>query len=800
MKSKFIIFFYIIFANSILLAENIFIEAKSISIDKEKQISIFENDVIVKTLDNNVISSNYAKYDKNKGIIILKGNIEAVDNQNNIIQTSYAEFNKLINIFKSKGPTKIITSQKYVIETEDVIFDNKEKFINSQKKSIITDQENNKIYLENFSYETINNIFKSIGVIRVKDKIDNTYNFSQIYIDTNKKVLLGTDSKAYLNDKTFKINNKNNPRIFSNSLEINKEKKIFKKSVFTVCGFRKDDKCPPWSVEASEMLHDNNKKTIYYDNAVIKVYDIPIFYFPKLSHPDPTVDRRSGFLPPSYTDTKNLGSGFSLPYYWAINKDKDLTFTNKIFVNENPLFLGEYRQAFKDSDLNLDFGYTDGYKKNTTTKASGDKSHLFTNFVKNFKFKNDSKGSLKIKTQTVSNDKYLKLYRIKTDLIDYNEEVLENSIDFTFESDDLFFGFNSSAHETLKENYNDKYEYILPEITLDKNLINHSVIGNIDLQTNLNIHNYDTNKTSRFLVNDFDWNFKEFNLSNGLNSKILGRIKNVNYESKNIVNYKKSPTSELFGAIGLLNEFNLEKKIKGLADQYLTPKFLLRYSPGNMRKETDGARLNTADLFSLNRLDNINNFENGLNATIGFDYEIDGKNNDFSFTGGQIINNKENKKMTSISSLDDKVSDFVGKSSLNINDKIKLNYDFLIDQNYKELNYNEVEAGFNLNPVKIDFSYFQERNHVGNNEYFKSKINFEKSENTSFSFETKRNLITNSSEYYNLSYEYLNDCLRAGLVYRREFYNDSELEPENSLMFKITLVPFGQLDSPSINK
>ena len=147
MKSKFIIFFYIIFANSILLAENIFIEAKSISIDKKKQISIFENDVIVKTLDNNVISSDYAKYDKNKGIIILKGNIEAVDNQNNIIQTSYAEFNKLINIFKSKGPTKIITSQKYVIEAEDVIFDNNEKFINSQKKSIITDQENNKIYL-----------------------------------------------------------------------------------------------------------------------------------------------------------------------------------------------------------------------------------------------------------------------------------------------------------------------------------------------------------------------------------------------------------------------------------------------------------------------------------------------------------------------------------------------------------------------------------------------------------------------------------------------------------------------------
>ena len=57
-------------------------------------------------------------------------------------------------------------------------------------------------------------------------------------------------------------------------------------------------------------------------------------------------------------------------------------------------------------------------------------------------------------------------------------------------------------------------------------------------------------------------------------------------------------------------------------------------------------------------------------------------------------------------------------------------------------------------------------------------------------------MITNSSEYYDLSYEYLNDCLRAGIVYRREFYNDSELEPENSLMFKLTFIPFGDIDTP----
>ena len=99
------------------------------------------------------------------------------------------------------------------------------------------------------------------------------------------------------------------------------------------------------------MLHDNIKKTIYYDNALIKVYDIPIFYIPKLSHPDPTVERRSGFLPPTITDSKNLGTGFSLPYFFDLGKDKNFTFTSKIFVDENPLLLGEYHQAFHEFKL-----------------------------------------------------------------------------------------------------------------------------------------------------------------------------------------------------------------------------------------------------------------------------------------------------------------------------------------------------------------------------------------------------------------------------------------------------------------
>ena len=106
-------------------------------------------------------------------------------------------------------------------------------------------------------------------------------------------------------------------------------------------------------MKAKKIIHDRIKKTIYYEHATLKFYEIPIFYFPKFFHPDPTVKRQSGFLAPFFTNSTSVGAGFALPYYWAINNNKDLTFTPKIYSKENILFLSEYRQAFKNNTFSV---------------------------------------------------------------------------------------------------------------------------------------------------------------------------------------------------------------------------------------------------------------------------------------------------------------------------------------------------------------------------------------------------------------------------------------------------------------
>ena len=96
-------------------------------------------------------------------------------------------------------------------------------------------------------------------------------------------------------------------------------------------------------------------------------------------------------------------------------------------------------------------------------------------------------------------------------MVDYNTSTLQNTIDYTIEDEEYYLGVNASIYETISDNFNDKYEYVFPEITFDKNLISNEKIGSLDLQTNYKARKYDTNKFTNFLVNNFSWNYKEIN-------------------------------------------------------------------------------------------------------------------------------------------------------------------------------------------------------------------------------------------------------------------------------------------------
>ena len=118
--------------------------------------------------------------------------------------------------------------RNYIIESEDIVLNKELNSVISEKKNTIQDNENNIISLDNFEYQKQNKIFKSIGLIEIQDKFNNIYKFSQLYIDTREKEILGSDVSAFINNQEFKIDKKNDPRIIGfNTFSSNKDKKNF---------------------------------------------------------------------------------------------------------------------------------------------------------------------------------------------------------------------------------------------------------------------------------------------------------------------------------------------------------------------------------------------------------------------------------------------------------------------------------------------------------------------------------------------------------------------------------------------
>ena len=173
-------------------------------------------------------------------------------------------------MLNSTGLTSIITSENYILESENVIFDNKNKIIKSDFPTKITDPSGNIFSVKMFNYNSIKNVLFSKGEIKLEDINKNIYKFNQIYIDEKKKKVIGSDAKIFFNDNKMKADVRNNPRIFANSISIDEETTSVQKGVLTYCKFRENDKCPPWELRAKKIKHNSSKKTVYYDNAVLK--------------------------------------------------------------------------------------------------------------------------------------------------------------------------------------------------------------------------------------------------------------------------------------------------------------------------------------------------------------------------------------------------------------------------------------------------------------------------------------------------------------------------------------------------
>ncbi|ANY80696.1 organic solvent tolerance protein [Microvirga ossetica] len=133
------------------------------------------------------------------------------------------------------------------------------------------------------------------------------------------------------------------------------ETTTFERGTYTACESCKDnpERPPLWQVKAAKIIHNNSERTIYYEDATLELLGIPVAYLPYFWTPDPTVKRKTGFLSPRYIYSSSIGYGASVPFFWAIAPNYDLTIAPAFLSRQGVLGQVEWRHRLENGTYNV---------------------------------------------------------------------------------------------------------------------------------------------------------------------------------------------------------------------------------------------------------------------------------------------------------------------------------------------------------------------------------------------------------------------------------------------------------------
>ena len=807
MKSKKLIsiIFFLIFFNVTYLS------SKEEFIFKVTEIEILDDGNLYRglkganatTIDENIsITADTIEYDKSKNILIAIGNVVLKDKiKNYLIKSNHITYFKNDEKIFSKDATKAFIENKYEIFSSDVKLDNITNIINTNKKTKIIDDNFNQYESDTLYYLINENIFKGQNV-RIISNIDKEYvekeyyNFKDGIFNLKNKEFVASDTKFFLKKNSFDVL-ENDPRIYANSSKKISNITKFKKSIFTSCKISGD--CPPWSIHSEEITHDLKKNDITYKNSVLRIYDYPVFYYPRFSHPDPTVERRSGILQPQLNNSNVLGSSLYLPYFHALTEDKDITYKPSFFDNGILMLQNEYRQKNKSSNLIANIGFTKGYEASNEGKNSI--FNLFAKFTSKLNLSNFINSDLDFSIQKTTKDTFLKVF--DTNLIDLNKNIkpadqnkLKSDINLYLEHENFNLKTGFIAFENLSGLNSDRYQFILPYYNFSKNIYQNNLF-NLSFSSSGDNNLKDTNKVESSINNHFSFESADFFSKFGFKNNINVYFKNLNTVGKNADNFKSSPQVNLMNIINLETSLPLIKQ----SDKYtniLNPKLSFRINPSDMNNlSNEDRKINVNNIFNIDRLGLSESFEEGKSLTLGLNYKKESTENInkyFELKLAGVLRDLNQENIPSNSTLGQKTSNLFGGAKYSLSENFDINYNFSIDNDFNTFEENSLGLNFEYNKFSSNFTFNENNGKMGDANVFGNSTTINFNEDNFLTFATRRNRKINFTEYYDLVYEYKNDCLVAGIKYKKSYYEDRDLKPKEDLLFTITIFPLTQYE------
>ncbi len=612
---------------------------------------------------------------------------------------------------------------------------------------------------DKFNYNKKKEEIIANGNIIIKDKLKNYYYFDEFISDKNFNNSIGLNPKIRLNSGVRIVGDKFSRKDSSvNQID---------NATYTPClskGYIVD-KCPGWKLNAKKIIHDTEKNNIYYEGAILSILNVPILYAPFFSHPDPTVKKRTGVLMPSFSSDNNLGTTISIPFFYNISSNYDLTFTPNIQTKADNYYSANYRHLSKYHEFNMDTSISDN-ESNTGTK-----NHIFFNGAIKNVF-----GKFNYKFQTSNNDTYLRKNYIN------EQTVLASGLEFSKEMESSYLEFNSYVYKHLNNSAEQKWEYVYPSINYD-------------------IHNYkDSFYKLNWSIENSLLNYKDINknfnqqVSSEIFSKKIKISRNTGLRFENVIQnrfiYYNSSSNDLsqlrvFPQLSSKISYPLSKSLNNRTE-LLEPIIMPILAPYN--NYANNQSITNDNIFALNRETSISQWESGPRINYGINWLI--RNDIYTVSSSLGQSAKINKDNNSENSSE--ISNYFIGNTLDFGNIGYVRTDITIDRKDLYLKDNNINSSIQFGKLKLGLDYdYETSNKIKTSEQISvgAKVDIFKDANLIMSM--RKDLMSDKIIGNAFGFHYENDCLALNFDFYRDFTAVGDIDNYRGFSFTVTLKPFG---------
>jgi len=561
------------------------------------------------------------------------------------------------------------------------------------------------------------------------------------------------------------------------------------KTVVSSCEVCAKNRVPLWQIRARRIIHDKKERQLYFDDAVLKVLDIPIFRLPRLRLPDPSLKRATGFLVPSFKSTSKLGWGFKQPYFVRIGDHADLTFTPYLGTKTKTLEL-KFRKAFRKGDISFETAFS-----NDKILPGRERGYFFVEG----RFELTRDYILRFDIESSSDRSYLLDYGYS------NKDRLDSAISISRARRDKLVVTELTHYRSLRSTENSQ---TLP--TMVSNLVYHQRFeprflgGDLDFRFEGHGH-YRRSNLAGDAGRDLgraslrlDWK-RKWTFNNGMVASVLGQL-NADYYNIRQGLAGELNDSHITPAAAVELRWPLMKTTASGATHVLEPLVHLAWGDKKAANIPDeDSRLvefDEGNLFSLSRFPGADRYERGFRANVGLSWtRYDPKDWSAKLTMGRIFRAENLNQFQASSGIGGYKSDWLAAFQLKLHNNLSLSNRAIFDDHIG-FSKNETRISWHTKRLDLGTSYIWMQaepyeNRLSDTSEWTFDAAYDFSSNWRGKTDWRYDFTAGQMAYGGIGLEYQNECVKIDLSLSRRFTSSGSLTPETNFGLKISLTGFG---------